>query len=89
MYKKYYQKNSKTKFRLRIFQPILPRSFLLTIYKTLIRGQLDHANIIYDQTYNSVFLNKLESVQYNACLVITGAVRGSSAEKLDQELGIS
>ena len=31
--------------------------------------------------------NKIESLQYNAALPITGAIRGSSKEKLFQELG--
>ena len=31
--------------------------------------------------------NKIESLQYNAALAITGAIRGSSKEKLFQELG--
>ena len=31
---------------------------------------------------------KLESIQYNACLAITGAIRGISSEKLYQELGL-
>ena len=50
---------------LRKFQQILPRSSLLTIYKTFIRSQLDYADIIYDQAYNSAFHDKLESVEYN------------------------
>ena len=31
--------------------------------------------------------NKIESLQYNAALVVTGAIRGSSKEKLFQEVG--
>ena len=31
---------------------------------------------------------KLESVQYSACLAITGTIRGTSYEKLNQELGL-
>ena len=73
---------------LRRFQPILPRSSLLTIYKTFIRSQLDFADVIYDQACNSSFHEKLESIQYNACLAITGAIRGTSSEKLYQELGL-
>ena len=73
---------------LRKFQQILPRSSLLTIYKTFIRSQLDYADIIYDQAYNSAFHDKLESIQYNACLAITGAIRGTSTEKIYQELGL-
>ena len=73
---------------LRRFQPILPRSSLLTIYKTFIRSQLDFADAIYDQACNSSFHEKLESVQYNACLAIAGAIRGTSSEKLYEELGL-
>ena len=34
------------------------------------------------------FHQKLESIQYNACLAITGAIQGTSKEKLYQELGL-
>ena len=30
----------------------------------------------------------MESIQYNACLAITGAIRGTSREKIYQELGL-
>ena len=33
-------------------------------------------------------LNKLESVQYNAALAITGAIKGTSKERLYEELGL-
>ena len=59
------RKISKTMGLLRKFQQILPRSSLLTIYKTFVRSQLDYADIIYDQAYNSTFHDKLESIQYN------------------------
>ena len=68
---------------LRKFQQILLRSSLLTIYKTFIRSQLDYADVIYDQTYNSAFHDKLEFIQYNACFAITGAIRGTSTEKIE------
>ena len=73
---------------LRKFKQILPRSSLLTIYKTFIRSLLDYADISYGQTYNSVFYDKRESVQYNPCLAVTGAIRGTSAGKIHQELGL-
>ena len=66
---------------LRKFQQVLPRSTVLTTYKTFIRSRLDYANIIYDQACNSAFHDKLESIQYNACLAITGAIRCTSTEK--------
>ena len=34
------------------------------------------------------FVKKIESVQYKACLAITGAIQGTSQEKLYQELGL-
>ena len=45
--------------------------------------------MIYDQSYNDSFHAKLESYQYKvAALAMTGAIKGSSTEKLYQELGI-
>ena len=73
---------------LRKFQQILPRSSLLTTHKTFIRSRLDYAGIIYAQVYNSAFHDKFESIQQNACLAITGAIRGISRKKMYQELGL-
>ena len=42
----------------------------------------------YDQPSNASFAKKIESVHNNAALAITGAIRGSSREKLYQELGL-
>ena len=56
------------------------------MYKAFIRSQLDYADVMYDQAYNSSFHEKLESLQYNAFLAITGAIRGISSEELYQEL---
>ena len=61
---------------------------LFTIYKSFIRPHLDYSDIIYDQAYNLSFHQKLESIQYNTALALTGAIRGSSREKLYQELGL-
>ena len=69
-------------------QNILPRSALLTIYKSFIRPHLDYGDIIYDQAYNASFHQKIELLQYNACLAKTGAIRGTSREKLYEELGL-
>ena len=71
---------------LRRFQPIPPGSSLLTIYKTFIRRHLNYADIIYDHAYDSSFHEKLESLQYNACLATTGAIRETLSKKLCQEL---
>ena len=66
---------------------MLSRSTLITIYKSFVRLHLDYGDTLFDQTYNSSFHEKLESIQYNACLALTGAIRGSSKEKIYQELG--
>ena len=56
----------------------LPRTSLLTIYKSFVRPHLDYGDVIYDQPNNSSLSDKIESVQYNAVLAITGAIRGTS-----------
>ena len=43
--------------------------------------------MLYDQAYNISFHQKLESIQCNVCLAITGSIRGTSKEKLYQEIG--
>ena len=66
----------------------LPRSSLLTLYKSFVRQHLDNDDVIYDQPNNSSLSDKIESVQYNTVLAITGAIRGTSKKKLYQELGL-
>ena len=73
---------------IRKLQNVLPRSPLLTVYKSFIRPLLDFGNIIYDKAFNESFHQKLESLQYNAALAITGAIKGFSTEKLYEELGL-
>ena len=71
---------------MRKFQEVLPRPSLITIYKAFIRPHLDYGDVTFDQAFNNSFHQKLESIQYNAALAITGAIRGTSMEKLYQEL---
>ena len=80
-------KVNKTIGLLRKLQNTLPRTSLITIFKSFIRPLLDYGDIIYDRAYNTSFHQNIESIQYNAALAITGAVRGTSREKLYQELG--
>ena len=72
---------------LRKLQKILPRPPLITIYKSFIRSLLDYRDIIYDQACKVPFHQKIDSIQYNAALAITGAIRGTSREKPYHELG--
>ena len=53
---------------------ILPRKTLITIYKSFIRPHLDYCDVIYDQPNNESFYSKIEQIQYNAALAITGAI---------------
>ena len=73
---------------IRKLQNVLPRSALLTICKSFIRPHLDYGDIIYDKPFNESFRAKLESLQYNTTLAITGPIRGSSTEKIYEELGL-
>ena len=68
-------KISKIIVLLRKLQNFLPRDALITMYKAFIRSHLDYSSIFYDKAYNMSFHQKLESIQYNACLAITGAIR--------------
>ena len=83
-----FRKISKTIGLLRKLHNFLPRAALITTYKAFIRPHLDYGDILYDQAYNMSFHRKLESIQYNACLAITGTIRGTSKEKLCQEIGL-
>ena len=72
----------------RKLQPVIPRAALLTIYKSFRRPHLDYGDVIYGRAFKESFQSKLETVQYNPALAMTGAVRGSSREKLYQELDL-
>ena len=64
----------------------LPRKSLLTIYKSFIRPHLDYCDVFHDQPNNELFCTKIEPMQYNAALAITGAIRRTSQTKLYNEL---
>ena len=75
----------------------LPRNTLTELYKLYVRPHLDYGDVIYhippktcdfsqDTSLNN-HVEKLESVQYSAALAVTGAWKGTSREKLYEELG--
>ena len=66
----------------------IPRKPLLSIYKAFLRSHLDYYDVIYDKSRNEKFKGTLESIQYNATLTITDAIKGTSKEKLYNELGL-
>ena len=61
-------KVNKTIGLLHKLQKTLPRPVLMTMYKAFVRPHLDYGDIIYNEAYNETFQQKLESIQYNACL---------------------
>ena len=75
-----FQKTNKTIGLLRKLQTILPKGPLITIYKSFIRPHLDYGDMIYDQTFNMSFQQKMETIQYNTTLAIISAIRGSCRE---------
>ena len=86
--KNVFNKTNKTIGLLRKLSNLLPRQALVSIYKAFVRPHLDYGDILYDQAFNNSFYAKMKSIQYNACLAITGAIRGTSKEKIYQELGL-
>ena len=55
---------------------------MVIIYKAFARLLLDYDDILYEQTYNASFHQKLEKI------AITGTTRGTSKEKSYEELGL-
>ena len=51
------------------------------------RPHLDYGDKTYDQSNNQSFTQKIEIIQYNATLAITGTIKGTSQNKLWSELG--
>ena len=80
-------KVNKTIGLVRKFQSVLPRASLVTVYKAFVRSHLDYGDIIFEQAFHDSFHEKIESVQYDAALAITGIIRGISKEKLYQKQG--
>ena len=73
-------KISKTVGVVRKFQGILPRTCLLTTYKSFARPHLDYDDI-YGQAFNESFYQRVESIHNNAAIALTCAIRGTSSEK--------
>ena len=66
------------------------RDVLDQMYKLYVRPHLDYGDIVYhkyDPDLSSVITRRLEQTQYAASLAVTGAWRGTSRQKLYDELG--
>ena len=67
----------------------LPRKSLITIYKSFVRSHLSYSDLTCDQPNNESFCQQIiESVQDNASLAITGAIKGTSRLILYNEIGL-
>ena len=71
---------------IKILSVNLPRDALRRIYKSFIRPHLDYGDIIYDKPDNEFFKNKIENIQYKACIAITGAIQGNITRKQDKSI---
>ena len=65
----------------------LPQDSLITIYKSFVRPHLDHGDIIYDQPNKEIPNQKIETIQRNAALAITGTYTNYQS-RLYNELGL-
>ena len=59
-----------------------------SIYKTFVKPHLDYTHIIYEKPDNESFKDWVEKLQYNGALAITGAIRGTSQERIYNKLGL-
>ena len=66
---------------------MLPRHSLLKIYKSFLQPHLGSGDILYDQANIESSCQKLETIQYNAALAITGVFKGTSQIKFYSQLG--
>ena len=82
---------------LRFLSKYMPRYTLNEMYKLYVRPHLDYGDVIYHIPQNTHdcsqtvtltnSMEKLESIQYSAALAITGAWKGTSRQKIYDELG--
>ena len=60
-----------------------PREVLLRIYKSFVRLGLDYDDIIFNKPNDESC--GIESIQYKACIAITGAIQRTSRERIYRE----
>ena len=62
----------------------LDRKTLESIYFSFIRPTLEYADIVWDNCY-TIEKYKLEQIQFEAAMIVTGATRSCSRTKLMEE----
>ena len=63
----------------------LDRTTLITIYKSHVRPLMEYADVIWDGC-SIADSNLLESIQYEAARIVTGAIKGTNKKRLLDEL---
>ena len=66
---------------MRKLQKALPRPVIMTMYKAFVRPHLNYGDMIYDEAYNETFHQKLESIQYDTCLALSGDIEDRQEKK--------
>ena len=66
---------------------MLLRHSLLTIYKSFLQPHRGSGDILYDQANTKCLCQKLDTIQYNAALAVTGVFKGTSQIKFYIDLG--
>ena len=56
------------------------------MYKIYARPNLDYGDVVYHNQLSEM-MNKLESIQHNAALIVSGCWKGTNMDKLYKELG--
>ena len=57
------------------------------MHKSFVKPHLDYEDTLYHKTVINSFHERISLIQYNTVLAKSGTIRGSSKEKLNQELG--
>lgn len=74
--------------RLNLLKPLkykLDRSTLICLYKSMVRPLLEYGDVVWDNC-SIVEQQMVEHIQYEAGRVVTGAMKGSSSNRLRNEL---
>ena len=80
-----FEKVSKRLNILKLLKYKLNRSTLVCLYKSLIRPLMEYGDVIWDNCTEGE-ASLLESIQYECARVVTGAIKGTSARALMNEL---
>ena len=66
---------------------LLSRQTLDILYKLTVRSVIDYALPVYYKTLKQTEMSRLESLQYRAAKIVSGALHYTSKDKLNDELG--